>query len=63
MDRSSYEKWHQAGAKTMGQRVNEKVKRILTEYQPKPISPEQVKGIDAILARAGAKKRGSPEAM
>jgi trimethylamine--corrinoid protein Co-methyltransferase len=63
MDRSSYGKWHQAGAKTMGQRVNEKVKRILAEYQPKPISPEQVKGIDAILARAEAKKRGSPEAM
>jgi trimethylamine:corrinoid methyltransferase-like protein len=47
----------------MGQRVNEKVKRILAEYQPKPISPEQVKGIDAILARAEAKRRGSPEAM
>ena len=56
MDRSNYEKWMQDGRKTLGQRASEKVKQILAEYHPKPLSPEQLSQIDAIIARAEAKK-------
>lgn len=56
MDRNNYEKWRQAGGKTLGQRTTEKVKRILAEYHPEPLSPEKLKQIDAIIARAGARK-------
>jgi len=56
MDRSTYGKWMHAGGTTLGQRVNEKVKRILSEYRPEPLSPEQLKEIGAVIARAEAKK-------
>ena len=56
MDRNNYEKWRQAGEKTLGQRATEKVRRVLAEYQPEPLSPEKLKQIDAIIARAGARK-------
>ena len=45
-----------AGGTTLGQRVNEKVKRILKDYQPEPLSPAQLKEIEAVIARAEAKK-------
>lgn len=56
IDRSSYGKWKQDRGKTLGQRVSEKVKRILAEYHPKPLSPEQLSQIEAVIARAEARK-------
>lgn len=56
MDRSTYGKWMHAGGTTLGQRVNEKVKRILREYRPEPLSSEQLKEIGVVIARAEAKK-------
>ena len=56
MDRSSYERWRQAGEKTLGQRVSEKVKEILNEYRPEVLSAEQIRQIDAIIARAEVRK-------
>ncbi|MFC2012954.1 trimethylamine methyltransferase family protein [Chloroflexota bacterium] len=52
IDRTNYEKWKQDGKKTFVQRTTEKVKRILDEYQPEAVSPEKLKHIDAIVARA-----------
>ncbi len=57
MDRSSYGKWRQDGSKTLGQRANEKVKQILVEYHPKPLSPEQLKQIEAVITRAESRKK------
>lgn len=51
IDRNTYDKWVQLGSKTLGQRVNEKVKRILSEYLPEPLAKEQVSEIDAVIAR------------
>lgn len=56
MDRNNYETWRQAGGKTLGQKVKEKVRQILEEYHPEPLSPEKLRQIDAIIARAEAKK-------
>jgi trimethylamine:corrinoid methyltransferase-like protein len=47
----------QDGEKTLGQRVNEKVRRILAEYHPEPLSPEKLRQIDAIITRAEARKK------
>jgi len=57
IDRSTYGKWMQDGEKTLGQRVNEKVRRILAEYHPEPLSPEKLRQIDAIITRAEASKK------
>lgn len=56
IDRNNHDKWVQLGSKTMGQRVNEKVKHILAEYRPEPLAKEQVKEIDVIIARREDKK-------
>ena len=56
IDRNNYERWVQLGSKTMRQRVNEKVKRILAEHQPDPLSKEQVEEIDAIIAKREGKQ-------
>ncbi|MCF7792255.1 MAG: trimethylamine methyltransferase family protein [Victivallales bacterium] len=37
MDRKNYDKWAAAGKKSCGQRINEKVKRILKEHKPEPL--------------------------
>jgi len=51
-DRQTYENWTKAGAKTMGTRANEQVKKILAEHQPEPLSPERRKAIADIVTRS-----------
>jgi trimethylamine--corrinoid protein Co-methyltransferase len=58
IDRRNYEAWSKQGGKTMSQRLNERVKKILAEHTPEPVSGEARKEIDAILARAEAAAKG-----
>jgi len=53
LNRENYETWEAGGSKTLGQVLNEKVKWILENHIPKPLSVETRKGIQAILDRAG----------
>jgi trimethylamine--corrinoid protein Co-methyltransferase len=50
-DRKTYETWKSQGAASMEQRAKEKVKYILENHQPQPLSPEVNAEIDKILAR------------
>jgi len=50
-DRKTYEGWQKKGAASMGQRVKEKVRRILETHQPKPIAPDADAEIDNVLRR------------
>jgi trimethylamine--corrinoid protein Co-methyltransferase len=56
-DRRDYDKWHDNGATTMEERAAAKVKDIIANYQPKPLTDEQEKGIQAILDAADAKAK------
>ena len=59
MDRSSWEEWEDKGAKTCGDRVQEKLSYILETHEV-PVLPEHVQEeIDAILAEAEARTSGS----
>jgi len=49
IDRTSYETWVEKGSKSLGQRIREKVKYILENHHPKPISIEKTKAISEIL--------------
>ena len=51
VDRRTYENWTKAGAKTMGQRAKEKVKKILDEHRPEPLPPDRRRAIAEIVAR------------
>ena len=48
-DRRTYEDWQKKGATSMGQRAKEKVKAILDEHTPAPITPEAETEIERIL--------------
>lgn len=52
LDRKRRETWMAKGGKSMGQRLNDKVNKILAEYQPKPLDPEKSKKLREILATA-----------
>jgi trimethylamine--corrinoid protein Co-methyltransferase len=52
IDRRNYEAWTKAGAGRMGERLNARVKKILAEHKPEPVSEEARKEIAGILARA-----------
>ena len=52
MDRRHREEWENAGAKTMADRAQEKLNRILDAHRPTPLAPEVQARIDAILAVA-----------
>ena len=51
-DRSKYNGWQAAGAKTMGDRVHERVSEILATHEVPPLPPEVDAGIDKIVASA-----------
>lgn len=40
MDRSNYDAWEKAGSKPMRERLNEKVRYIISEHQPESLNPE-----------------------
>jgi trimethylamine--corrinoid protein Co-methyltransferase len=49
-DFNGYEAWAAAGAKTAGQRIREKIKKILDSHRPQPLAPDAEKKIAEILA-------------
>lgn len=52
LDRKRRPEWLEAGATTMGQRLNARVKEIIKEHRPKSLEPEQKERVQQILAKA-----------
>lgn len=52
IDRTRYGTWKAAGAKTMGDRVHERVREILATHEPPALPGDVNAGIDRILAAA-----------
>jgi trimethylamine--corrinoid protein Co-methyltransferase len=50
LDRHRYERWHEDGATTLGQRLNARVKEIVSEHQPQPLTSGQEGALQTILA-------------
>ena len=59
IDRTKYSAWEAAGAKTMGDRVRERVAEILATHEVPPLPADVDEGIDAIIA--GADKKATSE--
>jgi trimethylamine--corrinoid protein Co-methyltransferase len=53
LDRKRREQWLEAGATTLGQRLNARVKEIIKDHQPKPLEPDKKQQVQEILAQAG----------
>ncbi len=53
LDRSRRTQWLEAGATTLGQRLNARVREIIEHHQPKPLAADRKNQIAAILASAG----------
>lgn len=51
-DFNSYEAWSAAGSKTMGDRIREKLRKIIENHNPVPLPAETEQEIDGILRRA-----------
>jgi trimethylamine--corrinoid protein Co-methyltransferase len=54
IDRRKWENWLEAGAKTMEERLTEKVFWILDNHEPKPLHADVLQELDAMLERAGS---------
>ena len=52
LDRGRREQWLGAGAPTLGQRLNARVKEIVKEHRPKPLDPDRKRRLQEILAQA-----------
>lgn len=55
IDRYGYATWEARGSKNMTERANEKVRAILENHQPVPLTEEVKNTIDVILAKAEAR--------
>ncbi|MGI6684710.1 MAG: trimethylamine methyltransferase family protein [Bacillota bacterium] len=53
-NRQSYQEWHAAGAKTLTEKANEKVRDIIENYEPDPLPKDVQKKINEIVERANA---------
>jgi trimethylamine--corrinoid protein Co-methyltransferase len=53
LDRRRRPEWLEAGAKTLGQRLSERVREILAQWRPEPIDPETKSKLQEILSSAG----------
>ncbi len=51
-DRKIRPQWLEAGATTLGQRLNERVRRIIREHRAKPLAPDAAQRVQEILAAA-----------
>ncbi|HEX9116782.1 MAG TPA: trimethylamine methyltransferase family protein, partial [Anaerolineae bacterium] len=49
-DRKIRPQWLEAGGSTMGQRLNARVRRILSDHHPKPLAAEKQEKVEEILA-------------
>jgi trimethylamine--corrinoid protein Co-methyltransferase len=61
LDRTRWEDWEAAGAKSLGQRVREKVLDIIENFEPQPLDPEAEARLKAIIARADQLYAGEEE--
>jgi trimethylamine--corrinoid protein Co-methyltransferase len=52
LERSSYAAWQKAGGLTYGQRVNARVREILENHRPEPLSAQAAAAVQAIARRA-----------
>lgn len=52
LDRQNYANWAAAGGKSMKERLNQEVRRILADYEPEQVPEERRKAISAILSEA-----------
>jgi trimethylamine--corrinoid protein Co-methyltransferase len=52
LDRRRRPEWLKAGAPTLGQRLNDRVRDIIKEHRPKPLEPEKKRALGEILATA-----------
>ena len=52
LDRKRRPQWLEAGATTLGQRLNTRVKEIIKEHRPKPLAPDKRQKVQEILAKA-----------
>jgi trimethylamine--corrinoid protein Co-methyltransferase len=52
LDRTRREQWLEAGATTLGQRLNARVKEILKEHRPRSLAQDKVQRLQEILAEA-----------
>ncbi|HOG46535.1 MAG TPA: trimethylamine methyltransferase family protein [Anaerolineae bacterium] len=63
MDRNPYAIWHEQGAKSMEQRIAERLRHILHNHQPEPLADAINAKIQAILAEAEQREvRSAPAA-
>jgi trimethylamine--corrinoid protein Co-methyltransferase len=53
LDRRRRPEWLEAGAKTLGQRLSEKVKELVTDWRPQRLDPEKKRKLHETLGRAG----------
>jgi len=63
MDRTKYDAWKKAGAKTLGDRVRERVREIVKTHRVAALPAGIDKGIDTILAAADRKADSSQIAL
>ncbi len=54
-DFNSYSAWEEAGSKTMGARIREKIGQIIEEHRPVPLEPAVEKKIDEVIDQAQGK--------
>jgi trimethylamine--corrinoid protein Co-methyltransferase len=52
LDRSIRSTWLKNGATTLGERLNRKVREIIREYKPQPLTDKVKKEIAEILSKA-----------
>ena len=57
LDRDPYNKWEKNGSLSTEDVANAKVKKILANHQPKPLSPEMLEAIEKILVAAEAREK------
>jgi trimethylamine--corrinoid protein Co-methyltransferase len=57
IDRKNYDGWIQAGAKTMNDRIRERVHWILDHHEPEPLPEDVLRDLDRMLARFGDEAR------
>jgi trimethylamine--corrinoid protein Co-methyltransferase len=54
-DRKTYEEWTREGSTTMGQRTKSKIRDILENYVPEPLTDEMNAQIDEVIKKAEAR--------
>ncbi len=51
MDRRNLKAWTDAGSKTMGERIKEKIRHITSTHKVEPLAPEVRAKVDAVMSR------------